>query len=299
MAELRLGILGLSEGNGHPYSWSAIFNGYDPAIMADCGFPGIPAYLARQHFPQDRIPDARVSHVWTQDAARSRHVARAAAIETVVSEPEEMIGAVDAVLLARDDAENHRRFADPFIAAGLPIYIDKPFAHSRRAAEDLLALEMRTAQIFSCSALRFAKEMLVSKDAFARIGGVSHISARVPKSWEKYAIHVIDPILANLGRLDGIDDVRVQHTGADHERTELSFSWDNARRTCDITAYGSEPSPIAVEYIGPDGTIRTEFSDSFAAFKAALCVFLEDSVRGRESHAEQILSAIDIVELGA
>ena len=26
---LRVGILGLSEGNGHPYSWSAIFNGFD------------------------------------------------------------------------------------------------------------------------------------------------------------------------------------------------------------------------------------------------------------------------------
>ena len=24
---LKLGIIGLSEGNGHPYSWSAIFNG--------------------------------------------------------------------------------------------------------------------------------------------------------------------------------------------------------------------------------------------------------------------------------
>ena len=26
---LKLGIIGISNGNGHPYSWSAIFNGYD------------------------------------------------------------------------------------------------------------------------------------------------------------------------------------------------------------------------------------------------------------------------------
>ena len=27
--ELRIGILGMTSGNGHPYSWSAMFNGYD------------------------------------------------------------------------------------------------------------------------------------------------------------------------------------------------------------------------------------------------------------------------------
>lgn len=31
--EIRLAILGLSPGNGHPYSWSAMFNGYDKELM--------------------------------------------------------------------------------------------------------------------------------------------------------------------------------------------------------------------------------------------------------------------------
>ena len=48
MKELRLGVVGLSEGNGHPYSWSAIFNGCDMSFMKDCGFPVIPGYLAKQ-----------------------------------------------------------------------------------------------------------------------------------------------------------------------------------------------------------------------------------------------------------
>lgn len=29
-AEIRLAMLGMLEDNGHPYSWSAIINGYDP-----------------------------------------------------------------------------------------------------------------------------------------------------------------------------------------------------------------------------------------------------------------------------
>ena len=81
---VKLGIIGLSEGNGHPYSWSAIINGYDPVLMEDCGFPVIPAYLALRNFPDDSISNAQVTHVWTEDVNLSRHIAMAANIGTVV-----------------------------------------------------------------------------------------------------------------------------------------------------------------------------------------------------------------------
>jgi len=42
---LRLGILGFSEGNGHPFSFGAIVNGYDDAAFARVGWDGIHAYL--------------------------------------------------------------------------------------------------------------------------------------------------------------------------------------------------------------------------------------------------------------
>ena len=57
------------EGNGHPYSWSAIINGYDSAEMARCPYPAIPAYLGKQALDTVRIPGARVTHVWTDDPA--------------------------------------------------------------------------------------------------------------------------------------------------------------------------------------------------------------------------------------
>ena len=42
--ELNIGMIGISDGNGHPYSWSAIFNGYDYRIMKDCKYPSIVNY---------------------------------------------------------------------------------------------------------------------------------------------------------------------------------------------------------------------------------------------------------------
>ena len=119
--ELKLGVIGLSDGNGHPYSWSAIFNGCDMAYMKDCGFPVIPEYLSKQRFPDDCIPNAHVTHIWTQDRAVSEHVAKASLIPNVVDRMEDMIGEVDAVLLARDDPENHTNFAtitSPYTGSG-------------------------------------------------------------------------------------------------------------------------------------------------------------------------------------
>ena len=46
---IRLAMLGCTPGNGHPYSWSAMFNGYDrEAMTKECPFAGIPVYLNKQ-----------------------------------------------------------------------------------------------------------------------------------------------------------------------------------------------------------------------------------------------------------
>ena len=76
-AEIRLAMLGMIEGNGHPYSWSAIVNGYNPQEMAKCPFPVIPQYLAEVPLNTMRISGARVTHVWTDDPAEAPKVARA------------------------------------------------------------------------------------------------------------------------------------------------------------------------------------------------------------------------------
>ena len=81
---LKLGIIGLSEGNGHPYSWSAIVNGdFDMRYMKDCGYPTIPAYLSANRDTLG-IDFAEVTHIWTQDRSISEHVSKASGVNTVV-----------------------------------------------------------------------------------------------------------------------------------------------------------------------------------------------------------------------
>ena len=91
---IRLAMLGMVDGNGHPYSWGAIINGrYDAQAMADCGFPVIPQYLGAERPENLGIPGVQVTHVWCDDPADAAKVARASFIPHVVQRPEDVIGA--------------------------------------------------------------------------------------------------------------------------------------------------------------------------------------------------------------
>ena len=64
--EIRIGILGMTEGNAHPFSWSAMINGYDKAEMEKWTkdlYPTIPQYLAKQPEHTFGIPGVKITHV--------------------------------------------------------------------------------------------------------------------------------------------------------------------------------------------------------------------------------------------
>jgi predicted dehydrogenase len=292
---LKLGVIGSSEGNGHPFSWSAICNGYEPSWMDRSGYPGISAYLAKQEFPRDQLQGARVTHVWTQDPALTAVVARAALIPEVVASPEEMIGKVDAVLLARDDAQNHRRLAAPFIAAGLPIYIDKPLALSLHDARAILDLQSKPAQVFTCSALRYAKELSVGEVELAQLGRLQAIDASAPKDWDRYSVHAIEPMLRFVDAHDRVDQWSSTRAG----RVQSLSARYSSGLTVRVTCFGVPTAPIRISLYGTTGCLHLEFGNAFAAFKAALEAFV---VSVRESKVqiarEEVLRVIEFIERG-
>ncbi len=104
---LKIGIISMSPGNAHPYSWSAIINGrYDPEEITRIGYPGVSAYLNANRDTRV-ITSSRVNYVGTQDRKISESIAGATGIENIAEKLTDMINYVDAVLLSRDDPENH------------------------------------------------------------------------------------------------------------------------------------------------------------------------------------------------
>ena len=92
-APIKLAMLGMTEGNGHPYSWSIILNGrYDAVALAQCPYPAIRDYISKQPSHTLGIAGAEVTHVWTDDPADAEVVAKVAKIDTVVSDATDVIG---------------------------------------------------------------------------------------------------------------------------------------------------------------------------------------------------------------
>lgn len=124
--EIRLAVLGMIEGSGHPDSWWAIINGYDPVEMAKCPYATIPEYHGAQPLETVRIPHARVTHIWTSDPAATPREVATSRIEHIVARSQGVVGQVDAAVMATDDGNDHVRRVRPFVEASLPVFVDKP-----------------------------------------------------------------------------------------------------------------------------------------------------------------------------
>lgn len=193
---LKIGIIGMSEGNAHPSSWSAIINGkFDGDDINDLGFPAVANYL-RANQATLGLPYAKVTHILTQDKKLSEQIARSGAIENIVTTPQEMIAAVDAVILGRDDAENHREIAKPFIDANIPIFIDKPLCDNQQDLDYFAAEIAKGKFIMSCSSMRYANECMTAKTELPSLGKIELITAVGKKDWLKYGVHMLEAIFS-------------------------------------------------------------------------------------------------------
>ena len=295
MKEIKLGIIGLSEGNGHPYSWSAIFNGYDPVKMEDCGFPVIPKYLNQRNFPEDSISEATVTHIWTQSKDLSKQIASTCFIENVVDSFTDMIGKVDGILLARDDAENHLKMSRPFLLNGLPIYIDKPLSFNVKEAIEIFEMQKYDGQIFTCSALAYAKEFIPKQSDLNKIGKIIAIEGFTPNRWEKYSVHVIEPILNLIpfrGRLLG------HEKNINSKRTIINLHYENINRVS-ISSLGDKILKPIIKINGERGSMDLVFENTFDAFRSALLAFIFTiSKKNNCIDIDKLFEVINIIELG-
>ena len=268
--EIRLAMLGMIEGNGHPYSWSAIVNGYDPAEMAKCPYAGIPVYLGKQPLESVRIPGARVTHIWTDNADEAPLVAKASLIANVVSNPEDIIGHVDAVVVATDDGNDHVRRARPFIEVGLPVFIDKPMATNLEDLRRFVKWQREGKVLLSTSGMRYAPEMKLSEAQRDHLGDLRWITSFTCKTWERYGIHALEAVYPLLG--PGFVSAQTQHqSGSDivHLRHQ---SGAQITLAAIHDAYGSFGG---VHLFGTKGDLALKLTDTYSAFRAQLVAFID------------------------
>jgi predicted dehydrogenase len=293
---LRLAMLGMVPGNGHPYSWSAIINGcFSAEIIRRTPYPMIADYLGAQPLDQLGIPEARVTHIWCDRRADAEAVAQSSAIPHVADTPQQVIGHVDAVLIATDIGSEHVERARPFVEAGLPVFVDKPLADRVEHLRQFAQWHRAGRRILSTSGLRYAREYTDLAGRVGEIGELRWITMSMAKSWERYGIHAIESI-ARFAAPGGWEWV-VNHGSPDrnivqlHHGSGLDVSiaviTDLAGAFGHLTLYGSK------------GVLTARFGDTFYAFKTQLQAFVDYVRHGTSPVAfEETTELIKIVIAG-
>jgi predicted dehydrogenase len=270
---LKLGVLGFSPGNGHPFSFSAIVNGYDDEAFVRLGWPVIRDYLGRRSGTEFGGLNARVEACWMPQADMARALAVACHIPVVVDDPADMLGKVDAVLLLRDDAKSHWPMAAAFLQAGLPVFVDKPLCTDRPTLKHFLP-HLRAGRLMSCSGLRYAAELDEWRAAPDQFGEIRLLRGAVVMDWSRYGVHMLE---AAMGAFPGLKPVAVQRRPAAHDSLSLRM---NDGSTFQIDALGVAKKAFQLDVFGVDGRGSVEINDNFSAFRRTLEAFIQQVETG-------------------
>ena len=260
---MKIAMLGRSEGNGHPYSWSAIINGeYNEELMKQVPFPVIYQYLSAQPKENLGIEGARVTHIWAEDMEEARRIAQTSCIEHVVAQPEDVLGQVDAVIIGEDVGSRHLALAESFIQAGLPIFIDKPLTDNKEDLEVFSNYFQEGRPILSSSCYRYARELQRAKAE----DEPQFVCGLMNKSWEKYGIHAVE----GLYQLMGTGVHQVTNLGTKEENV-VHLKYEDGRQAVLNVIGGAQQANY--QLIGK--TTRTiSPADSFNMFKSQLADFV-------------------------
>lgn len=149
---LKIGILGSD--NSHADRFSEILNREDH-----------PSYLPNS--------GAQVVAIWGQEAERTQQVAQNGKIATIVDNPEAMLGQVDAVFCVTRHGGLHKDLVAPYLAAGVPVFVDKPLATEPADARAIVELARKHGTPFtSFSTVRFSADTQKFYAETLKLGGV-------------------------------------------------------------------------------------------------------------------------------
>ncbi|MEN6384388.1 MAG: Gfo/Idh/MocA family oxidoreductase [Phycisphaerales bacterium] len=273
---LKLGVIGMSEGNGHPYSWSAIVNGkYNEKEMTNCGYAGIPIYLKANRDTLG-IADAKVTCVWAQEKKIAEHIAKASMIDNVVENLEDMIGKVDAVMLSRDDPENHVTMGKPFLDANVPLFIDKPLAITTADLEYFKQQAANGKLLMSCSSTRYATESQSVKTEMVSLGKIELATSVGKKDWPKYGVHMLEGLFALL---DDPKAVSVRHISSSHK--DIVYVEFETGLVATIHLFYNITPTFQISIFGQTGWRLIEYKNWYAMFRNNIIEFVRSVQQGK------------------
>lgn len=273
--EISLGVVGMSEGNGHPFSFSSIINGYESDGYKKSKWDVIHSYLRTRDESEFGFPGVEVTHGWTQNTDTTEILCQASNIPHPSSDLSELIESVDAILLARDDFESRRRIAHRILETDKPLFIDKPLA-TNLADLNKFVPYLASGKLMSCSGFRYARELDILRNSLNRRGTLQLINGVVVNDWERYGVHLVDAVLNTISS----EVVAVSPHDAGHDSLNLLLSDDSV---FNIDMISNEKNLFQLSFYTDKEHFFVELQDNFTAFRRLLFHFLRQVKTGQPS----------------
>jgi len=190
---IRIGIIGAE--NSHTRGFGKLFN-------IEKKFPGV-----------------EVHFVWGETEAFARDAMEKGGIPNMVKDPKEMMGRIDALIVDHRHAKYHLKAATPFIKAGIPAFIDKPFCYRMSEGKEFLqmARDLGT-PVTSFSSIAQSDATFDIKKQVESMEKINQVVRYGPVDIESkhggiffYGVHIIQPLMYIFG--EDIERVRITRNG--------------------------------------------------------------------------------------
>lgn len=193
---IRIGIIGAE--NSHTIGFGRMFN-------RDKKFPGV-----------------EVKYVWGETDEVAKDALKRGHIPNQVKDPAEMMGKIDALIVDHRHPKHHLEPAIPFVKAGIPTFIDKPFCYRTAEGKAFLQLAHEVGTpITSYSSVGHSAATFNLKEQVKSMEGegIRHVISTGPVDLDSkwggvffYGVHIIEPLLTIFG--EDVEKVRVSRNGS-------------------------------------------------------------------------------------
>ncbi|SDD64436.1 Predicted dehydrogenase [Pricia antarctica] len=176
------------------------------------------------------FPNMQVKYVWGETQSFAEKAMQEGKIPNRVDDPKDMLGKIDGLIVDHRHGKFHLEPAIPFIEAGVPTFIDKPFCYRAKEGKSFLELAKKHGTpVTSFSSVANSYETFDIMEQLKNWGPINQVVRYGPVSLGSeyggvffYGPHIIQPLLYMFG--DTVEKVRIQKNG---ENSSASLIFEN------------------------------------------------------------------------
>ena len=211
------------------------------------------------------IANMEVTHCWDVKADLSADFARAHHCESV-TKFDDMLGKVDAIAFGGFyEVPWQHLLARPYVDAGVPTYLSRPFAYTLRDLDGLLELAAkRGAPVMATNVFEHFTQASILKDRLDQVGPVKSVFANCNSSEYPGHFHLPSFILRVFGYdVDMVSLLTDDALNCSYLQDTFLFAGDSQQPPFLATLHANQEIPyLSVQIVGERGGDRVELTRS-------------------------------------